>query len=521
MHDIYFGQSEFVPPPEAPVFEPTWDEFKDPAAYIEKIRDVGEKAGICKIRPPPSWQPPFAIDIEVFRFTPRLQKINELEARSRMKMNFVDRLLKFWNLQGMAIKVPVVEKQPLDLFKLHKAVSEEGGFEFVCNERKWSKVAERMGYAQYGKSVGSSLRHHYERILYPYDLFAVGASVPGPKVKQMTPVKKETENKKEMAKCDVEGSKKRGKQQKSVVVIEKTADQYFCEVCERGDNDELMLLCDGCDDAYHTYCLRPALADIPPGDWRCPRCISAECAKPPAAYGFEEAPSAYSLYAFGAKADQFKADYFKSSGKMVPTTTVEKEFWRLVNCLDEDVIVEYGADIHALEHGSGFPTEATRTRFPGYEDYIKCGWNLNNLPVLNTSVLRFIDAHISGMKVPWLYVGMCFSCFCWHTEDHWSYSISYNHWGEPKTWYGVPGSSALLFEECMQTAAGELFEHSPDLLHQMTTIINPNVLMAYGVPVVRTDQHAGEFVITFPRSYHAGFNQGYNCAEAVNYCPAD
>lgn len=42
----------FTVPPEAPVFEPTPEEFQDPLAYINKIRHIAEKSGICKIIPP-------------------------------------------------------------------------------------------------------------------------------------------------------------------------------------------------------------------------------------------------------------------------------------------------------------------------------------------------------------------------------------------------------------------------------------------------------------------------------------
>lgn len=297
--------------------------------------------------------------------------------------------------------------------------------------------------------------------------------------------------------------------------------KYICHLCDRGDSEEAMLLCDGCDDSYHTFCLVPPLQEIPKGEWRCPKCVVEEVNKPTEAFGFEQAQREYTLQQFGEMADQFKAEYFNVPVHLVPTQTVEREFWRIVSSIDEDVVVEYGADLHTMDHGSGFPTKSSLYLLPGDQEYAESSWNLNNLPLLEESILGHINADISGMKVPWMYVGMCFATFCWHNEDHWSYSINYLHWGEPKTWYGVPGSKAEAFEKTMKRAAPELFQSQPDLLHQLVTIMNPNILMSDGVPVYRTDQHAGEFIITFPRAYHAGFNQGYNFAEAVNFAPAD
>ncbi|CAH0562135.1 unnamed protein product [Brassicogethes aeneus] len=578
--------SEFEIPPEAPVFYPTEEEFQDPLAYISKIRPTAECTGICKIKPPSNWQPPFAVDVDKLRFTPRIQRLNELEAKTRVKLNFLDQIAKFWELQGSSLKIPMVEKRALDLYTLHRIVQLEGGFDCASKERKWSKISIRMGYPP-GKSIGTILKTHYERLLYPFDVFKQGKTVnikleenteevekadkdykphgivgrmaikPPPEKNARRSKRFENDDSKtdnlalkiKDEKCDDDdldnkelkrlqfygaGPKMAGYQDKREgkhrgknlnfdfdPVSTSYLAKYVCHNCNKGDAEEYMLLCDGCDDSYHTFCLMPPLTEIPKGDWRCPKCVAEEVSKPMEAFGFEQAQREYTLQQFGEMADQFKSEYFNMPVHMVPTSTVEREFWRIVSSIDEDVTVEYGADLHTMDHGSGFPTKTSMNLFPGDKEYADSSWNLNNLPVLEGSVLGYINADISGMKVPWMYVGMCFATFCWHNEDHWSYSINYLHWGEAKTWYGVPGSKAEAFEETMKSAAPELFQSQPDLLHQLVTIMNPNILMKAGVPVYRTDQHAGEFVVTFPRAYHAGFNQGYNFAEAVNFAPAD
>lgn len=53
---------------EAPTFYPTDAEFVNPLKYIASIRHIGERAGICKIVPPPSWRAPFSLDQDVLFF---------------------------------------------------------------------------------------------------------------------------------------------------------------------------------------------------------------------------------------------------------------------------------------------------------------------------------------------------------------------------------------------------------------------------------------------------------------------
>ena len=107
---------------------------------------------------------PFNIDPNEFHFTPRIQRLSELEAMTRVKLHFQDRIYKFWDLQvclnfifififlnfflkGVTLKFPSLEKRLVDFFKLHQIVKEEGGFELCTRDRKWSKIAIKMGYS--------------------------------------------------------------------------------------------------------------------------------------------------------------------------------------------------------------------------------------------------------------------------------------------------------------------------------------------------------------------------------------
>lgn len=40
-----------------------------------------------------------------------------------------------------------------------------------------------------------------------------------------------------------------------------------CQFCLSGDSEDKLLLCDGCDKGYHTYCFKPKMDKIPEGDW--------------------------------------------------------------------------------------------------------------------------------------------------------------------------------------------------------------------------------------------------------------
>lgn len=53
-------------------------------------------------------------------------------------------------------------------------------------------------------------------------------------------------------------------------IEEEEEDARPCPVCNTAEREDILLLCDSCDAAYHTHCL--GLENIPEGDWYCLEC---------------------------------------------------------------------------------------------------------------------------------------------------------------------------------------------------------------------------------------------------------
>mmetsp|Transcript_56543 Transcript_56543/g.93443 ORF Transcript_56543/g.93443 Transcript_56543/m.93443 type:complete len:481 (-) Transcript_56543:283-1725(-) len=56
---------------------------------------------------------------------------------------------------------------------------------------------------------------------------------------------------------------------------EEEEEDYPCSICMEPGNGECMMLCDLCNNAFHSFCLNPPLSKVPDGSWFCKQCDTA------------------------------------------------------------------------------------------------------------------------------------------------------------------------------------------------------------------------------------------------------
>ncbi|KAM9848656.1 lysine-specific demethylase 4A [Aulostomus maculatus] len=144
-------------------------------------------------------------------------------------------------------------------------------------------------------------------------------------------------------------------------------------------------------------------------------------------------------------------------------------------------------------------------------------WNIGHLNTILDTVESESGIKIKGVNTPYLYFGMWKSAFAWHTEDMDLYSINFLHFGEPKSWYAVPPEHGKRLERLAKGFFPGNAQSCEAFLRHKMTLISPSILKKYGIPFEKVTQEAGQFIVTFPFGYHAGFNHGFNCAESTNF----
>ncbi|GAB6026609.1 Lysine-specific demethylase 4C [Chamberlinius hualienensis] len=144
-------------------------------------------------------------------------------------------------------------------------------------------------------------------------------------------------------------------------------------------------------------------------------------------------------------------------------------------------------------------------------------WNINNLNTVLDYVSGDYGIKIDGVNTAYLYFGMWKTSFAWHTEDMDLYSINYLHFGAPKSWYVVPPEHGKRLERLASGFFPSNNQICQAFLRHKMTIISPPILKKFSIPYDKITQEPGEFMITFPYGYHAGYNHGFNCAESTNF----
>lgn len=144
-------------------------------------------------------------------------------------------------------------------------------------------------------------------------------------------------------------------------------------------------------------------------------------------------------------------------------------------------------------------------------------WNINRLGSCLDHVNADYELTIEGVNTAYLYFGMWKTTFPWHTEDMDLYSINFLHFGEPKTWYGIPPEYGHQFERMASSFFPKTSKHCPAFLRHKMFVISPQHLTQHNIPFDKITQETGDIMITFPFGYHAGFNHGFNCAESTNF----
>ncbi|XP_072765966.1 uncharacterized protein Jarid2 isoform X2 [Anoplolepis gracilipes] len=431
---------------EAPTFHPTDKDFQDPLEYIDKIRPIAEKFGICRVVPPPNFKPECKVSDDM-RFTAYNQYVHRMLHRWGPNVKEMMAIKKYLATQSITLtQPPWIGGMEVDLPHLYQTVQNLGGLKEVIEKKKWQKVADGMKIPKSAQDRVTKLDDIYCKYLLPYDTLS-----PEEREKLFDEVEAEWKKKE---------SKTLQRQEASSNDDDEEEDDSSDEIEEcivKGRNMPL--------NAFYR------IARNTQRMW----------------FGENQRGNE----AEGASADE-----------------VESAFWKHVAERKRHVCV-HAASIDSSGRGFGFSVAKN-------SPFARHSWNLKVLTNNAGSVLRALGP-LMGVTVPTLHVGMLFSACCWYRDPHGLPWIEYLHTGAKKIWYGIPDEHNNNFREALSKMVPRYCKNKTIWLPSDTAMVPPELLVSNSVPLCKTVQEPGQFIIVFPKAFTSSICTGYVVSESVYF----
>ena len=91
--------------------------------------------------------------------------------------------------------------------------------------------------------------------------------------------------------------------------------------------------------------------------------------------------------------------------------------------------------------------------------------------------------------------------------------------GMPKIWYLIHPDNREKLENKLRQSYPVDYKTCNRFQSHKIIFLDPRVVVSWNIPVFRIIQKAGDIVVTWPGSYHWGWNMGVNTSMAINYRP--
>ncbi|EPY53821.1 Lid2 complex subunit [Schizosaccharomyces cryophilus OY26] len=497
--------------PTVPTLRPSGTEFSDFYSFLQKNEDVFAECPAAKVIPAASWSLPVALDLETFQFEGQKQKLHKESFRYDQNYDYFNKLKDFHEERGLYFnKPPMLQNQSLDLLQLRDTISRFTSLESNLSNSLLSKITETLNLPD-SKDVRQMLVRAYERYIKPYERTHLrAASSNSGSVVRSTRVSRSS-----VAHSVADGSsppendtsQPNGSQSFGKRTFFERGEQ--CEFCGLDTNPESILLCDGCERAYHISCLDPPLSSVPKDDWYCNTCKHGVQSYDP------RKGNHWTVASFRDHSNKHMETLLsKKSMTLDPSEDdLEKLYWSMID--DNSLLSQiYQVERFTTSSFSSLPSkELQPLNQCSFES-----WNLRNIPRHKSCPFNFTISDMHSLATPQMSIGMIYSTYEWQQSPMATFQVYHNRFGSTITWYVLPPNETEKFEKFINSLDNTYeddFFTTPS--SQLPFPVSPEVLLSNGIQVMAVDLRPNEFLIVSPKSYHFGFHLGFACLETVHF----